>query len=117
MDHAAVFIEDVFIVHWRILFVDTGVDECHCNGRGKCARHRTQTNKTLAELSQGKFAPMRRTQIGDYAKIDKAEDMEKLVRDKRVAKRANKKKANRRNRHYEKTLLKHLTDERGQRED
>lgn len=60
---------------------------------------------------------MKRTQIGDYEKIDKAEDLEKLVRDKREAKRANKKKANRRNRHYEKTLLRHLTEDHGKNED
>lgn len=56
---------------------------------------------------------MKRTRIDDYAKIDHADDLEKVVRDKRKGKRANKKKAKRRDRHYQKTLLKHLTDHHG----
>ncbi|MCH1402573.1 MAG: hypothetical protein L7U78_08625 [Schleiferiaceae bacterium] len=53
---------------------------------------------------------MRRTQIQDFEKIEQAKDLEDLVKDKRVGKRANKKKANRRNRHYGKDLLRHLKD-------
>lgn len=58
---------------------------------------------------------MKRTQIQDFEKIEQAKDLEDLVKDKRVGKRANKKKANRRNRHYGKNLLRHLKDhlERG----
>ena len=52
--------------------------------------------------------PMKRTQIQDFEKIEQAKDLEDLVKDKRVGKRANKKKANRRNRHYGKDLLRHL---------
>lgn len=51
---------------------------------------------------------MKRTQIQDFEKIEQAQDLEDLVKDKRVGKRANKKKANRRNRHYGKDLLRHL---------
>ena len=51
---------------------------------------------------------MKRTQIKDYEKIEQAKDLDDLVKDKRVGKRANKKKANRRNRHYGKDLLRHL---------
>ena len=51
---------------------------------------------------------MKRTQIQDFEKIKQAKDLEDLVKDKRVGKRANKKKANRRNRHYGKDLLRHL---------
>lgn len=50
----------------------------------------------------------RRTQIDDFRKIQKADDMERIVRDKRVTKRAGKQKRSQRNRHYEKTLLRHL---------
>jgi uncharacterized protein (DUF2336 family) len=53
---------------------------------------------------------MKRTQIDDYKKIENADDLEEVVKDKRTAKRANKKKARRRNRHYNKNLLRHLTD-------
>ena len=48
---------------------------------------------------------MRRTQIQDFEKIDQAKDLEDLVKDKRIVKRANKKTAKRRNRHYGRTLL------------
>jgi len=51
---------------------------------------------------------MKRTQIQDFEKIEQAKDLEDLVKDKRVGKRANKKKADRRNRHYGKDLLRHL---------
>lgn len=56
----------------------------------------------------------KRTQIEDYEKIGKAEDLNQLVKDKRADKRANKKKGKRRNRHYTKTLLKHLSDDLSQ---
>ena len=52
---------------------------------------------------------MKRTQIGDFEKIDKASDLNEVVKDKREGKRANKQKTNRRNRQYEKTLLKQLS--------
>jgi hypothetical protein len=48
---------------------------------------------------------MKRTQIQDFEKIDQAKDLDDLVKDKRKGKRANKKKAKRRNRHYGRTLL------------
>ena len=51
---------------------------------------------------------MKRTQIQDFEKIEQAKDQDDLVKDKRVGKRANKKKANRRNRHYGRDLLRHL---------
>ena len=51
---------------------------------------------------------MKRTQIQDFEKIEQAKDLEDLVKDKRIGKRANKKKANQRNRHYGKNLLRHL---------
>ena len=53
----------------------------------------------------------KRTQIGDYEKVERADDLEQLVKDKRSGKRANKEKGNRRNRHYAKTLLRHLSDQ------
>ncbi len=52
---------------------------------------------------------MKRTQIKDFEKIKLASDLSEIVKDKRKEKRANKSKANRRNRHYEKTLLKQFT--------
>lgn len=52
---------------------------------------------------------MRRTHIQDYKKINEAKDLDKVVKDKRQAKRANKRKAIRRNRRYENKLLRHLT--------
>ena len=57
-----------------------------------------------------RLGPMKRTQIQDFGKIEQAKDLEDLVKDKRVGKRANKKKANRRNRHYGKDLLRHLKE-------
>ena len=54
---------------------------------------------------------MKRTHIEDYKKIDKASDLDKVVKDKRKFKRADKKKAKRRNRHYERSLLRHLTND------
>jgi len=50
----------------------------------------------------------KRTQIQDYQQIERADELDNIVQDKRSAKRANKKKAKRRNRHYGKTLLRHL---------
>lgn len=50
----------------------------------------------------------KRTQISDYKKIERAEDLERIVKDKRVDKRANKKKQIQRNRHYEKALLRNF---------
>lgn len=52
----------------------------------------------------------KRTQIEAYKKIEKAKDLEREVKDKRSGKRANKQKEKRRNRHYSKTILRHLTD-------
>ncbi|HCP40605.1 MAG TPA: hypothetical protein DIT65_02325 [Cryomorphaceae bacterium] len=51
---------------------------------------------------------MKRTQIKDFEKIDQAKDLDYIVKDKRTGKRANKKKAKRRKRHYEVMLLKHF---------
>lgn len=48
---------------------------------------------------------MKRTQIQDFEKIDQAKDLDDLVKVKRKWKRANKKKAKRRNRNYGRTLL------------
>ena len=51
---------------------------------------------------------MRRTRVKDFSKIEQAKDLESLVKDKRVAKRATKKNAVRRNRRYKTNLLSHL---------
>ena len=53
---------------------------------------------------------MKRTQIQDFEKIDQAKDLDDIVKDKRTGKRANKKKAKRRNRQYGKDLLRHLKE-------
>lgn len=53
----------------------------------------------------------KRTQINDYQKIETSTDLNHLVQDKRAGKRANSKKAKRRNRHYVKTLLNHLKED------
>jgi hypothetical protein len=53
----------------------------------------------------------KRTQIQYYDKVERAEDLEVIIKDKRKAKRANKKKVKRRNRHYQKTILKHLSSD------
>jgi len=50
----------------------------------------------------------RRTQIKDFRKIENAADIKRMVKDKRVDKRANKKKIVQRNRHYEKTLMRNF---------
>jgi len=42
---------------------------------------------------------MKRTQIEDYKKIEHADDLDSLVKDKRKDKRASKQKVTRRNRH------------------
>ncbi len=52
---------------------------------------------------------MNRTRIQDYKKIEEAKDLDSVVNDKRKRKRANKKKATRRNRRYQNNLLNHLT--------
>lgn len=52
---------------------------------------------------------MKRTQVTDFDKVEKATDLSELVKDKRVAKRATKSKAIRRNRRYEKLLLKQFS--------
>lgn len=58
---------------------------------------------------------MRRTRIQDYKKVDKADDLERIVNDKRKNKRASKKKGTRRNRRYQNKLLSFLS--RGFQED
>ena len=51
---------------------------------------------------------MRRTRTDDYINIERATDLEWVVFDKRHLKRANKKKATRRNRRYKNNLLNYL---------
>ena len=51
---------------------------------------------------------MRRKRTQDFEKIEQARDLESVVNDKRYLKRANKKKATRRNRRYKNTLISHL---------
>ena len=51
---------------------------------------------------------MRRTRSEDYIKIERAKDLEMVVNDKRYLKRANKKKATRRNRRYKNNLMNYL---------
>ena len=51
---------------------------------------------------------MKRTRTQDFKKIEQAGDMERVVNDKRYLKRANRKKATRRNRRYKNTLISHL---------
>ena len=51
---------------------------------------------------------MRRTQTQDYRGIELANDLERVVNDKRHSKRANKKKVTRRNRRYKNNLMSHL---------
>lgn len=52
---------------------------------------------------------MRRTQTQDYKGIELANDLERVVNDKRHSKRASKKKAIRRNRRYKNNLMSHLS--------
>ena len=52
---------------------------------------------------------MRRTSTQDYTKIERAKDLEMVVNDKRYLKRANKKKATRRDRRYKNNLMSHLS--------
>ncbi|MEL7121075.1 MAG: hypothetical protein AAFO07_16600 [Bacteroidota bacterium] len=49
----------------------------------------------------------KRTNLNDYNKIDKADDIERTVTDKRYGKRSKSKK-NRRNRHYVKNMIKQM---------
>ena len=49
---------------------------------------------------------MKRTHIADFEKVEVASDLSDVVKDKRERKRATKNKATRRNRRYEKVLLK-----------
>jgi len=51
---------------------------------------------------------MRRTRTQDYIKIERAKDLEMVVNDKRYLKRANKKKATRRDRRYKNNLMNYL---------
>ena len=51
---------------------------------------------------------MRRTQTQDYKGIELANDLERVVNEKRHSKRANKKKATRRGRRYKNNLMNHL---------
>lgn len=60
-------------------------------------------------ISDSPLRVTKRTQISNYQKIEKADDLDKIVVDKREGKRANKNKAKRRNRHYTKTLMRHLS--------
>ena len=53
----------------------------------------------------------RRTHIEDYEQIEQSNDLVHIVKDKRQQKRANSKKVKRRNRHYVKTMLRHLKDD------
>lgn len=53
---------------------------------------------------------MRRTRIQDFRKVEEAKDLDSVVNDKRVGKRANKQKAKQRNRRYQNKLLKYLAD-------
>ncbi len=55
----------------------------------------------------------RRTQVNKTRHIQKAEDLEKEVVDKRFGKRAKARK-NRRNRHYIKTILKNMAEEQNE---
>jgi len=50
----------------------------------------------------------RRTNMEDYDKVQKAEDLDRIVRDKREQKRATKQKAKQRNRRYGKRMLNQL---------
>jgi hypothetical protein len=52
----------------------------------------------------------RRTQPMDYVRIEAAEDVELLVKDKREVHRANKQEKHRRHRHYVRTMLRHMAD-------
>ena len=71
--------------------------------------------KLLAAVEKERFV-MKRTQMQDFLEIEQAEDLQRIVKDKRKGKRANKRKAKRRNRHYQKSLLKHLTEKLDQDE-
>ncbi len=51
----------------------------------------------------------RRTSIKDYNKINSADDIDRVIKDKRIRKRADKTKQIQRQRHYRKVLLKKLS--------
>ncbi len=53
----------------------------------------------------------KRTHIQDHDKIEVAEDVERIVQDKREHWRANRRKKHRRHRHYVKTMLRHMTED------
>jgi len=55
----------------------------------------------------------RRTQINDYQEVESTDDLDRVVQDKRTTKRAGRQKKHRRNRHYVKTLLRHLSQDPG----
>jgi len=65
-------------------------------------------NGTFIDQCNLLFDIMRRTRTQDFEKIEQARDLERVVNDKRYLKRANKKKAARRNRRYKNTLTSHL---------
>ena len=65
-------------------------------------------NGTFIDQYKELFDIMRRTRIQDFEKIEQARDLERVVNDKRYLKRANKKKATRRNRRYKNTLTSFL---------
>ncbi len=50
----------------------------------------------------------RRTSIKDYSKINSADDIDRVIKDKRINKRADKSKQIQRQRHYRKVLLRKL---------
>jgi len=52
----------------------------------------------------------KRTSIKNYQLIERADDLERVVKDKRKNKRATKEKGKRRKRHYTKVLLRHLPE-------
>jgi len=58
----------------------------------------------------------KRTNLNDYKKIDKADDLERQVQDKRLGKRSKAKK-NRRNRHYVKNMIKQMQIDLSHEED
>jgi len=51
----------------------------------------------------------KRTHWQDYEYVEEGDDLERVVRDKREAWRANKRKKHRRHRHYVNTMLRHLS--------
>jgi hypothetical protein len=53
----------------------------------------------------------RRTHVEDYVHIEAPDDIDHVVKDKREAQRAGRPKRHRRQRHYVKTLLRHLAQD------